>query len=145
MTDIENTIIFGDSEIILKELDEKVDLVVTSPPYFQMRNEMAYDNYKDYIKKMYRVFKGVYRVLEHRRIFAVNISDYIENGVKHSIPFDLHHLLDKKIGFNYIDDLIWVKPAGVGSRAGNVIKRPFPMYFTPDNLYEHILIFSKGS
>jgi len=144
MNSINNTIIFGDSEDVLKDLDEKVHLCVTSPPYFNMRGEMNYGNYKNYIKKMYGVFKQVYRVLEHRRICAVNICDYIDNGTKYPVAFDLHHLLDKKIGFNYIDDIIWVKPAGVGNRAGNVIKRPFPMYLTPDNIYEHILVFSKG-
>ena len=144
MTDIENNIVFGDSEIVLKELDDKVHLCVTSPPYFQMRDEMNYGNYKEYLRKMYRVFRQVYRVLEHRRIFAVNISDYIENGVKHPIPFDFHYILEKKVGFRYQDDIIWSKPSGMGNRAGNVIKRPYPMYYTPDLTCEHILIFTKG-
>ena len=141
---IENKIIFGDSEQVLKDLDDKVHLCVTSPPYFNMRGEMDYGGYKNYIQKMYKVFKQVYRVMEHRRVCAVNICDYIDNGTKYPVAFDLQYILDKKVGFTYIDSIIWVKPAGVGNRAGNVLKRPFPMYFVPDNIYEHILIFSKG-
>lgn len=142
--DINNTIIFGDSEYVLKDIDDKVHLCVTSPPYFNMRGEMDYGGYDNYLQKMYDVFKGVYRVLEHRRIVAVNICDYIDDGTKYPVAFDLHYILDKEIGFTYIDSIIWVKPAGVGNRAGNVIKRPYPMYFTPDNRYEQILIFSRG-
>lgn len=145
MNEIMNTIYFGDSEEVLKDLDTTVQLVCTSPPYFNMRGEMSYDSYRGYLKKMFRVFRQVYKVLDHGRICVVNSCDYMENGVKYPVPFDLHGIM-RKIGFTYLDDIIWRKPHGMSSskRGGVVIQNPYPMYYYPDTIYEHIMIFSKG-
>ena len=142
---IKNTIYFGDSEKVLKDLDQSVQLVVTSPPYFNMRGEMKYDGYKDFLRKMYRVFKQVYRVLDHHRMCVVNSSDYREDGIKYPVPYDLYGVL-RKIGFRFQDDIIWAKPKGIGSAklAGIFIQHQYPMYYRPDMRYEHIMVFSKG-
>jgi DNA modification methylase len=143
---INNTIYIGDSEEVLKDIDSNsIGLVVTSPPYFRMRNEISYDNYNSYLKKMFRIAKQLYRVIDHRRIVAINCSDYMENGVKYPVPFDIHRLL-RRAKFTYRDDIIWQKPEGMSNskRAGIVMQNPYPMYYAPDLVYEHILIFSKG-
>jgi len=145
MNDINNTIVFGDSEYVLKDMDTSVQLCVTSPPYYLMRGEVEYDSYRAYLKKMFRIFKQVHRVLDHGRICVVNSCDYMSDGVKYPVPFDLHGIL-RKIGFTYLDDIIWRKPHGMSSskRGGVLIQNPYPMYFYPDTIYEHIMIFSKG-
>jgi len=61
MLNIRNTIIMGDNLQILKQFeDECVDLIITSPPYFQQRDygngELGIGNEiteNDYIQKMY--------------------------------------------------------------------------------------------
>ena len=145
MTNINNTIYFGDSEEVLKEFNGKVQLVCTSPPYFNMRGEMSYKGYKEYLNKMYHIFKQVYRVLDHHRMCVVNSSDYREGGRKYPVPFDLYGVL-RKVGFRFQDDIIWAKPSGLGNAklAGILIQNPYPMYYRPDMRYEHIMIFSKG-
>ena len=143
---ITNTIYFGDSEYTLKDLDDNsVGLICTSPPYFQMRGEIEYAGYRSYLDKMLQVFKQLYRVLDHHRVCVVNCSDYMEDGIKYPVPFDLHRLL-RLAKFRYQDDIIWRKPEGMTSqkRAGVLIQNPYPFYFTPDMVYEHILVFTKG-
>ena len=61
------------------------------------------------------------------------------------------HLL-QRAGFQYREDIIWKKPAGVGAngssgagkRFGVFIQHPYPMYYFPNNTFEHILVFRKG-
>lgn len=143
-------VIFGDSEEVLKSFsDNSIHLIVTSPPYYTMRNQIKWKNYEQYLEKMKRIFKECFRVLRQGRVCVVNVCDYLLNGTKYPIPADFTRMLIS-IGFNYEDDIIWVKPLGVGKnngsgrRAGNFIKLGFPLYFKPNNRYEHILIFRKG-
>ena len=140
-------LIIGDAQKMSEIPDRSIDLMVTSPPYFKMRNHMDYNSYEQYMEVMNNVFKEVYRVMKIGRVIAINISDYMVNGVKYSIPADFVIML-KGIGLRYNEDIIWVKPIGIkggaGKRAGNVVKNLYPLYFYPNNIYEHILIFSRG-
>lgn len=144
---LSHKIIIGDSQKMPEIPDRSVGLAVTSPPYFVMRGAMEYDSYDKYLDIMKNVFKEVYRVLKTGRIFAVNISDYKHDGIKYPIPADMTIML-RDIGFNYCEDIIWIKPKGMssdaGSRAGVVIQNPYPLQFYPDLRTEHILVLSKG-
>jgi len=157
-------IIEGDSEKALDLIKEPVQLVFTSPPYFTMRfslkdedkpdfimeweDEVVYRAYGKYLDKMKSIFQKIYKVLEEGRVFACNIGDYREQGIKFPIPADFIKIC-QEIGFTYEDDIIWMKTTGMTSsasskRAGNFIKHGFPLFYRPDNVYEHILIFRKG-
>ncbi|MBS7615468.1 site-specific DNA-methyltransferase, partial [Candidatus Bathyarchaeota archaeon] len=108
-------------------------------------------SYKEYLSAVKKVFSECYRVLEDGRYCCVNISDIISD--KHKYPIPAHYVsLLEEIGFTYRDDVIWKKPEGVGAngaggaakRFGVFIQNPYPMYYHPNNVYEHILIFRKG-
>jgi DNA modification methylase len=110
-----------------------------------MRGAVHYDSYEDFLTKMEQNFKEMYRVLELGRYCCVNIADYTYEDKIYPIPFDFHHLLTE-VGFIYEDDIIWQKPDGMSNskRFGCFIQNPYPLYYHPAQIYEHILIFRKG-
>ena len=144
-------IYIGDCEYVMKRMYEegrKVDLIVTSPPYFVMRGVMEYNSYKAYLDKMRRIFENAKKILRNGRVIAVNVGDYLVNGKRLFIGADFIHLL-QDIGYNVFDDIIWVKPVGymndAGRRAGMFIKTRLPMYYKPNNRYEHIILAINGN
>lgn len=77
-----NTIIQGDSCKVLKTLpDASVDCVVTSPPYFNLRDYGHKDQigiestFDEYLDRMMEVFDEVYRVLKKDGCCFVNLGD----------------------------------------------------------------------
>ena len=151
-------IIFGNSQDMPELKDRSIQLVVTSPPYFDVKdygkiegNIGAIKSYEFYLAAVKNVFEECFRVLEDGRYCCVNISDIISDSKKYAIPAHYVSILEG-LGFTYRDDIIWKKPSGVGAngssgaakRFGVFIQNPYPMYYYPNNIYEHILIFRKG-
>ncbi len=136
--------------------DNSVQLVVTSPPYFNVKdygldNIGSINEYDIYLRAMRQVFSECYRVLEEGRYCCINVSDVISREKKYPIPCHYVGLL-QRAGFDYRDDIVWKKPSGIGSKSaggtgkrfGTLIQNPYPMYYYPNNIYEHILVFRKG-
>ncbi len=133
----------------MKEIsDDEINLVVTSPPYFNapFDYEGLFKNYDQYLGVLKRVAIESFRVLQNGRIFVLNIDDMLINGEKFPIVADATRIfLDA--GFRYRDRIIWKKPEGylrISRRSGVMLQNPYPMYFYPDNLLESIIIFQKG-
>lgn len=154
VSNLRNTIAHGDSENILQELPAKsVDLIFTSPPYFNARPEYKdYLDYQDYLQKMRRVIRECHRVLNEGRFFAINISPVLIRRAKRSeaskriaVPFDIHRLFVEE-GYDFIDDIIWEKPEGAGWATGR--GRRFaadrnPLQYKPVPVTEYILVYRK--
>lgn len=69
----ENTIVIGDCLDIMAQMpNECVDLVVTSPPYFNAREYSQWETYKDFLCFLLSVWKECYRVLKIGGRIAVN-------------------------------------------------------------------------
>lgn len=141
-------LIIGSSESMAEINDESIQLIVTSPPYFNAPFDYKelYSTYDHYLSMLENVAKESFRVLSPGRIFALNIDDMLVNGEKFPIVADATRIfLDA--GFRYRDRLIWKKPDGylrISRRSGVLLQNPYPMYFYPDNLLESIIIFQKG-
>ena len=141
-------VIIGSSES-MKELDnESIQLVVTSPPYFNAPYDYKdlFSTYESYLELLRKVSAELYRVLSQGRIVALNIDDMLVDGKKFPIVADATKIF-QEAGFNYRDRIIWKKPDGylrISRRSGVILQNPYPMYFYPDNLLESILIFQKG-
>jgi site-specific DNA-methyltransferase (adenine-specific) len=128
--------------------DESVQLMVTSPPYFNAPFDYKglFKSYGQYLGVLHKVAKEVYRVLQQGRIAVLNIDDMLVNGEKYPIVEDATKIF-LEVGFRYRDRLIWKKPDGylrISRRSGVLLQNPYPMYFYPDNLLESIIIFQKG-
>ena len=155
MSALRNTIACGDSEILLVEEfpTASVDLIFTSPPYFNAKPEYTdYLDYEEYLLKLRRIIRAAHRVLNEGRFFVINVSPVLirrENRTKASrriaVPFDLHRLFVEE-GFDFIDDIIWVKPEGAGWATGR--GRRFaadrnPLQYKAVPVTEYILVYRK--
>jgi DNA modification methylase len=154
LSTMRNTIALGDSEEILPELPaESVDLVFTSPPYFNARPEYTdYIAYEEYLLKLRKIIQNTHRVLAEGRFFIINISPVLirrsnrnESSKRIAVPFDIHRIFTEE-GFDFIDDIIWVKPEGAGWATGR--GRRFaadrtPLQYKPVPVTEYILVYRK--
>ncbi len=141
-------LIIGDCRTLYEIADESIQLMVTSPPYFNAPFDYKglFKDYAEYLNLLDEMAKEVFRVLENGRIAVLNIDDMLINGEKFPIVADAIKIF-QKAGFRYRDRIIWKKPEGylrISRRSGVLLQNPYPMYFYPDNLLESIIIFQKG-
>ena len=151
---VASLILCGDSEASLATPpDGCVDLVFTSPPYFNARPEYAcYDGYEQYLEKMRRVLSQCHRLLAEGRFLVVNSSPVIVQRLSRqgasrrlAVPFDLHAVITG-IGFDFVDDIIWEKPAGAGSatqRGIRFARDRQPLQYKPAPVTEYVLVYRK--
>lgn len=145
-------IIWGDCLKILKLMkSESVGAMVTSPPYYNARDYAQYKNLNEYLNLMEEILKECYRVLDNHRVFVFNVGDIFDNDNlfttstwgKRRLPLGAYFItLFEKVGFSFVDDIIWDKGQVQSQRHKNGDK-PYPYYQYPMNCYEHILIFHK--
>lgn len=149
-------IIIGDSRKMSEIQDESVHLVITSPPYWQLKdygseNQIGYNNsYEDYINNLNLVWKECYRVLHQGCRLCVNIGDQFARSVYYGrykvIPIRIEIIkFCETIGFDYMGAIIWQKPTTMNTTGGASVMGSFPY---PRNGiikidYEFILIFKK--
>lgn len=149
-----NTVAFGDSEFVLREMAaNSVDLIFTSPPYYNARPEYSdYISYEGYLLKMRKIIQASHRVLNEGRFFVMNISPVLirrasrsEASKRIAVPFDMHRVFVEE-GFDFIDDIIWVKPEGAGwatSRGRRFAADRNPLQYKSVPITEHILVYRK--
>ena len=154
LSTLRNTIAYGDCEEILQDLPaESVDLVFTSPPYYNARPEYTdYVTYEEYLLKLRKIIQNVHRVLAEGRFFVINISPVLvrranrsEASKRIAVPFDIHRIFIEE-EYDFIDDIIWVKPEGAGWATGR--GRRFaadrnPLQYKPVPVTEYILVYRK--
>lgn len=151
---VRNTVILGDCEQALLQMpSQSVDLIFTSPPYFNARPEYEdYLTYEEYLLKMRRVIHNCHQVLSEGRFFVMNVSPVLirrasRNEASHriAVPFDMHKLFVEE-GFDFVDDIHWVKPEGAGWATGR--GRRFaadrnPLQYKAVPVTEYVLVYRK--
>lgn len=143
-----HNIIFGDCCQMNEVLNESVQFMVTSPPYYNAPFDYPnlFASYNEFLEMMENFSKELYRVLAPGRIASFVTDDMLVNGEKYPVVADITSIM-RDAGFRYRDKIIWRKPEGytrISRRSGVVLQHPYPMYFYPDNIQESILIFQKG-
>lgn len=145
-------LLVGDSEKTLQNLPEgSVQLVFTSPPYYNAREYSDYHSYQDYLNKMKTVFQACNRVIEDGRFMIVNISPVITKrpgrefeSIRYPIPYDFHKLLEES-GFYFIDEIVWIKPEpSVPNRIGGYIQTRKALSYKPNCITESIMVYRKS-
>ncbi|MDD2671162.1 MAG: site-specific DNA-methyltransferase, partial [Syntrophales bacterium] len=149
-------IIFGDSRQMNLVSDESVHLVITSPPYWQLKDYGAneqigyHDSYESYINNLNLVWKECFRTLHAGCRLCINIGDQFARSVYYGrykvIPIRTEIIkFCEAIGFDYMGAIIWQKVTTTNTTGGATIMGSFPY---PRNGIlkldsEFILIFNK--
>ena len=145
-------LLWGNCFTILRSMkSESVQLMVTSPPYYNARAYSQWKNIDEYLSDMRSILTECYRVLDNHRVFVFNVGDIYGNDNtnttstwgKRRIPLGTYFTqIFEDIGFQFVDDFIWDK-GEVQSMRHKSGDRPYPLYQYPVNCYEHIFVFYK--
>ena len=149
-------IIIGDSRNMVGLQDKSVHLIITSPPYWQLKDYGAADqigfndSYEDYINNLNLVWKECFRVLNDGCRLCIDIGDQFARSVYYGrykiIPIRTEIIkFCETQGFDYMGAIIWQKSTTMNTTGGATIMGSFPY---PRNGiikldYEFILIFKK--
>lgn len=136
-----DTVHVGDARTVIRNIpDSLVNLTVTSPPYFDLKDygmpsQIGYgQEYDDYLKDLARVFAEIYRVTRADGSLWVVIDTFRKGQEVLTLPFDLAAHL-KPTGWVLRDIIIWKKERTLPwAHAGSTRK-----------IFEYILVFSKGT
>ena len=109
-------IIVGDNIATLKTIpDESVDMVITSPPYYNLRD---YKNVKqigtegtvnDFVNNLVDVFAECHRVLKNSGSLWVNIADTYNNKRLLQVPSRFEIAMTDS-GWHLRNEIVWKKP-----------------------------------
>jgi len=149
-------IIIGDSRKMIEVEDDTVGLVVTSPPYWNIKDygaegQVGYgQTLHEYLKDLYGVWKECYRVLKPGRRFCLNIGDQFARSIIYGrykvIPLHAEFIAQcENIGFDYMGSIIWQKKTTMNTTGGATVMGSYP--YPPNGMveidYEYILMFKK--
>ena len=151
-----HTIINGDSRQMSELKDKSVHLIVTSPPYWQLKdygteNQIGFhDDYETYINHLNLTWKECFRVLHDGCRLCINIGDQFARSIYYGrykiIPIHTEIIkFCEIIGFDFMGSIIWQKATTMNTSGGASIMGSFPH---PRNGivkldFEYILLFKK--
>jgi len=149
-------IIIGDARCMREIEDASVHLVVTSPPYWQLKDygngaQIGYhDSYESYINNLNLAWSECGRVLHPGCRLCVNIGDQFARAAYYGrykvIPIRTEIIrFCETVGFDYMGAIVWQKVTTCNTSGGATIMGSFPH---PRNGivkidYEFILLFKK--
>lgn len=151
---LEHSVIVGDARDALTLLPtSSVDLVVTSPPYFDLKEypdhprRINTGTMEGYLADLKDIFEECFRVLKDGRFFCIVIGQFTSEELSYFVPAHIARLLEG-IGFKYRREHVWVKPLGIqgiwNRGTTSFLKNPFPRNTMINIHHEHILVFQKG-
>lgn len=156
MIDTQHIIINGDCRKMAELGDKSIHLIVTSPPYWQLKdygsdNQIGFnDSYEQYINHLNLVWKECHRVLHDGCRLCVNIGDQFARSVYYGrykvIPIHSEIIrFCESVGFDFMGQIIWQKATTMNTTGGGAVMGSFPY---PRNGivkldFEYILLFKK--
>ena len=136
--------------------DESVRLVVTSPPYWQLKDygeqeQIGFDDtYEEYVNNLNLVWSECFRALSPGCRLCVNIGDQFARSAYYGrykvIPIRTEIIkFCETIGFDFMGSIVWQKVTTCNTSGGAVImgSYPYPRNGIVKIDYEHILLFKK--
>lgn len=147
----------GDARSMGDIPDHSVELVVTSPPYWQLKDyghpeQIGFGGeYEDYINDLNLVWMECERALKPGCRMAINVGDQFARAIVYgrykvvSIQAEIIRFCET-LGLDYMGTIIWQKVTNTNTTGGATIMGSFPY---PRNGivkldYEHIILFRKA-
>ncbi len=152
-------VVRGDSRKLSFLADSSVQLIVSSPPYWDKANYGhgpanlgAIRNYQTFLDEVQKVFAECHRVLEPGRkicIVTANVNQHTEHGLL-TFPLAADFAIRlRDVGFVLVSEIIWSKD-GTGGRWGSWGRQrpifgsyPYPPNFLFKNVHEYIVVGAK--
>jgi len=149
-------IYYKSSENMEEIQENSIQLILTSPPYGKIKDygptdQIGFsDSFEEYFKRLKKVWKECFRVLEPQCRMVINVGDqYLR-----TTEFGRYRILSIAsqiindcidIGFDFLGDIIWQKVSTTNTTGGCTLMGS--IYYPRNGLltydYEHILIFKK--
>ncbi len=123
-----NKITCGDCLEVMKDFENgSIDMILTSPPYDNLRN------YKGYVFPFEDIARELFRVVKDGGIVVWVVGDATINGSETGTSFK-QALFFNEVGFNLHDTMIFKK------------RNPIPQIYRKrySNEFEYMFVFSKG-
>jgi site-specific DNA-methyltransferase (adenine-specific) len=151
----------GDSRDLGAIADRSIQLIVTSPPYWNKAdyggngsNLGKVKGYRSFFREIEPVWRECFRVLEAGRrlcLVTANVTQHTNHGLL-TFPLAADFVVTlRDLGFVLVGEIIWSKD-GTGGKWGSWGAQrpifgsyPYPPNFMFKTVHEHILVFSKPS
>lgn len=155
MADVQRLII-GDARRLPEVEDASVHLVVTSPPYWQLKDygrsgQIGWNqDLAAYHDALTEVWRTCWRVLHDGCRMCINIGDQFARkevyGRYKVVPLHADIIgRAEGVGFDFMGSVIWQKLTTMNSSGGGALmgSYPFPRNGVVKLDYEHVLLFKK--
>lgn len=156
MSHLNHVLITGDCRQMSYTDNESVDIIVTSPPYWQLKdygnpNQIGFNqSYEEYIDSLNLVWMECFRVLRSGCRLCINIGDQFARTAYYGrykvVPIHSEIIrFCETIGFDYMGSIIWQKPTTMHTSGGGKVmgSYPYPRGGIVKVDYEYILLFKK--
>lgn len=130
-------VFFATSEDMNQVEKEHIKLIVTSPPYWDLKDyfkkdQIGKEDYEKYSRRMYKVWKECYDRLTNDGSLWININVRVRNGQPIYLP-NLFIKQCKKIGYIFRTIIIWHKSSAIPTSSRNL-----------SDHFEYVLVFTKS-
>lgn len=134
-------IYFKSSENMYDVKDNTIDLMITSPPYWNLKNyfkkgQIGHESYDKYLERINQVWQETFRVLKDSGNMWININTRKRQKKPILIPRDIINQC-KKIGFLLKDVIVWHKSSGIPVNKQDIVDRhEYFLWFTKTNNFK---------
>jgi len=143
----------GDARDMAELSADSVDLIVTSPPYWTIKNYRHEQqiglgqSYEEYLEQLALVGREMHRVLRDGRFLCWVIGTHVSDGELKHIPAESIRIFGE-IGFVLRKEFVWTKPKGTQGlwQRGTtqfLKSKPYPGQANINIQHEFILVFQK--
>lgn len=136
----EQTVFFQTSEDMSCLPDRSVDFVLTSPPYWDLKDygggakQIGQESYEHYLQRLDHVWAECYRVCRENGVMVINVKSRRRNKHFYPIALDIYARMQN---WRLWDIMIWYIP--------NALPQPnHYMHRLFDDKFEYLLVFIKG-
>ena len=139
----------GDCLERMKEIpDGSVDMIITSPPYYNAREYSQYGSFDIYINFIKRAIDLALAKLKVGGFIMVNTSSVLTpragrsgRSMRHNIPSEICYIL-RDLWFT--EEIIWCKPEGAAAGRGRLFhQHKSPIQFKTNPNTERLAVYQK--